>query len=232
MKSHYGGRMFTDYYKKEFNIKDHDEQFSEPVKNKKLLKKIKISWNMGLCDYGKLAHIKQKLFSIYKSKLFIYNSKYFFSPNFERVRNLSCRIGTNYERQTVQYQRKKIHILLKNYIETNKISRSIYLKEIRNSKYVISPFGWGELCPRDFESFIYGAVLIKPNMKTINTWPNWYISKKTYLFFDWDLNEFAIRNYNKLKRIAVNAQKKYLFYTFGKKSKQIFAERFIELIKN
>jgi len=62
--------------------------------------------------------------------------------------------------------------------------------------------------------------------------------KKTYLPINWDLKDFnnkikfALNNYNKLKKIAINAQKNYLIYTTGKKSKVIFAKRFLKLIKN
>ena len=238
LKAHYGGRLFTDFYKKKFNIKDKKIQLSNPIKNINLLKKIKICWNMGLCDHGNFTHIKQKLFSIFKSKFFINNSNNFSSPSIKRKLNLSCRIGLNYQRETVQFQREKISKLLKKYVETTKISRFKYLNEIKNSKYIISPFGWGEICPRDFEIFMNGGILIKPDMKTIDTWPNWYISEKTYLPFNWDLKdfnkkiEFALNNYKKLKKIAINAQKNYFIYTTGKKSKEIFAKRFIKLIKN
>ena len=74
-------------------------------------------------------------------------------------------------------------------------------------------------------------------MQTIKTWPSWYVNNKTYLSFDWDLTNFrnkvetALKNYKKLKEIAINAQREYLHYTVGKESKQIFAERFLHLIK-
>ena len=237
MNPHYGGRLFTNFYKKRFNIKDKNKQISEPVKNKDLLNKIQICWNMGLCDHGRYAHIKQKLYSMLKLNFFINNTKNFFLPNRKRNINVSCRIGLKYERETVSFQRIKISELLKNYIDTSKLSRFKYLKELSNSKYTISPFGWGELCPRDFETFINGAVLIKPDMETIDTWPNWYIQNKTYLSFDWDLKnfitrlEFALGNYKKFKEIAINAQKRYLYYTQGKESQELFAKRFLELIK-
>ena len=237
MNPHYGGRLFTNFYKKRFNIQDKNKQISEPVKNKDLLNKIQICWNMGLCDHGRYAHIKQKLYSIFKFNFFINNTKNFFLPDKKRNRNISCRIGTKYERETVSFQRIKISELLEKYIDTSKLSRFKYLNELSNSKYIISPFGWGELCPRDFETFINGGLLIKPDMKTINTWPNWYVSNKTYLSFDWDLINFrnkvkiALKNYKKLKEIAVNAQREYLYYTVGKESKQIFTERFLNLIK-
>ena len=237
MKPHYGGRLFTNFYRKKFKIADKNRQVSIPVKNKELLKKIKICWNMGLCDHGRYSHIKQKLFSVFKCDYLVNNTKNFFLPNKKRNLNISCRIGKKYSRETVSFQRTKISKLLGSNINTSKLSRFKYLNELSNAKYTISPFGWGELCPRDFETFINGGVLIKPDMKTINTWPNWYITNKTYLAFDWDLKNFldkiesALNNYEKLKEVAINAQKKYLYYTLGKESKKIFAERFLNLIK-
>ena len=238
MSSHYGGRLFTDFYNKKFKVLDRSENYSDPIKNKSVLKKIKVCWNMGLCDHGKFSHIKQKLYSIFKFNFFINNTKSFFLPNKNRKLNISCRIGTKYERETVSFQRIKISKLLEKYITTTKLSRFKYLNELSNSKYSISPFGWGELCPRDFEAFINGVVLIKPDMETIDTWPNWYIPNKTYLSFDWDLKnfitrlEFALGNYKKFKEIAINAQKRYLYYTQGKESQELFAKRFLELVKS
>ena len=112
------------------------------------------------------------------------------------------------------------------------------------SKCVISPFGWGELCPRDFEAFINCGILIKPDMSNFETWPNWYISKNngiygpTYLPFKWDISnlkcqiEFALNRYQNQKQIAFEGQKMYEDYTVGNKSKELFAKRFMELVKN
>ena len=246
MRPHYGGRFFTDYYNKKNKIKDKNKQFSQPIKDKRLLKKIKVCWNMGLCDHGKYSHIKQKMFSIFKSRIFISNSKSSCNNYNNRKNNLSCRIGDKYERETVQFQRKKIKILIQEHTDTYKIDRFKYLNEMQNSKCVISPFGWGELCPRDFETFLCGGILIKPDMSFFDTWPNWYISKKdvdntdfhTYLSFKWDLSDLekifqsVIKKYAKFKHIAKQGQKTYMMYTKGESSKIIFAKRFLELIKN
>lgn len=246
MKSHYGGRLFTHYYNNRFKIKDSNKQFNQPIKDKKMLKKIKVCWNMGLCDYGRYSHVKQKLFSIFKSNIFINNTKSFLYTDSNRKYNISCRIGSIYGRQTVEFQRKKIEILLKKYTDTYKIPRFKYLDEMKNSKSVISPFGWGELCPRDFETFINGGILIKPAMNFFETWPNWYVSKDdlsnkeshTYLSFKWDLSNLeniiqsVIRKYKDFKYIAKQGQKIYMLYTKEENSKIIFAKRFLELIKN
>ena len=246
MNLHYGGRLFTHYYNKTYKIKDVNEQCSDPIKDKKLLKKIKVCWNMGLCDHGTYSHIKQKLFSIFRSSIFISNTNSFLYADYHKKYNLSCRIETNYGRQTVEFQRKRIKILLKKYTNTYKISRFKYLNEMKKSKCVISPFGWGELCPRDFETFLNGGILIKPKMDFFETWPNWYVSKEntsnkklhTYLSFKWDLSNLeniihsVIKKYQDLKYIAKQGQEVYMLYTKGENSKEIFAKRFLKLIKN
>lgn len=254
MNSHYGGRYFTNYYNKKYSIKDSNEQFSEPIKEKKLLKKIKVCWNMGLCDHGSYSHIKQKLFSIFKSRFLISNTSNFnefinlnksIKKNSEHKKkyNLSCRIGVKYDRETVEFQRNKIKNTLEKYTSINKIPRYKYLNEMRNAKCVVSPFGWGELCPRDFETFLCGAILIKPDMSYFETWPNWYLSnkngkfQKTYLPFKWDFSnlkyqiDFVLDKYQEQKKIALEGQKIYENYTVGVSSKHIFAKRFLELIK-
>ena len=242
MKPHYGGRLFTDFYKKKYKITDGNEQYSQSVKDKKLLDKIKVCWNMGLCDHGLYSHIKQKLFSIFKLRFFINNTAIY--NNYEKQYNISCRIGTKYARATVQFQREKISNLLKKYTNTNKISRFKYLKEMRLTKCVVSPFGWGELCPRDFEAFINCGILIKPDMSIFETWPSWYLSKNnkyfgpTYLPFKWDLSnleyqiKFALDKYQNQKQIALEGQRIYKKYTVGCKSKELFVKRFVKLIKN
>lgn len=56
-----------------------------------------------------------------------------------------------------------------------------YHKTVRNSKCVLSPWGWGETCHRDFEAMLLGAVLIKPRMDHVQTWPDNFQPGVTYL---------------------------------------------------
>ena len=51
MKSFYGYRIYTDYYNKEFKIKDRFPSYSEPAINSKDLNKIQIGWNSSLGNY-------------------------------------------------------------------------------------------------------------------------------------------------------------------------------------
>ena len=40
------------------------------------------------------------------------------------------------------------------------------------TKVVISAFGLGEIILKDFETFLTGGMLMKPDMSHMETWPN------------------------------------------------------------
>ena len=98
---------------------------------------------------------------------------------------------------------------------SDKIRKAEYLNKISNSKIMISPFGQGEICYRDWELIQCGTIMIKPNMSNIDTIPNMYIDGETYVScnYDWsDLEEkidFVLSNYNELnQKIIHNARTK------------------------
>ena len=69
------------------------------------------------------------------------------------------------------------------------INRWGYLREIKRSKAVVSPFGYGEPCYRDMEAFIHGAILVKPSMDHLVTFPNVYRPHETYVPVRWDFED-------------------------------------------
>jgi hypothetical protein len=64
-------------------------------------------------------------------------------------------------------------------IPEKKISRSVYQKYLLQSRISISPFGWGELCHRDFEIALAGAALAKPSIEHLQTFPPLFVKHKT-----------------------------------------------------
>jgi len=60
-------------------------------------------------------------------------------------------------------------------------SRSKYLTSIYNSKIIVSPWGCGEVCYRDFEALAAGCILLKPDTGFVETWPDIFINDKTYI---------------------------------------------------
>ena len=67
------------------------------------------------------------------------------------------------------------------------VPKKEYRKNMYESKFVVSPFGCGEICYRDYETFMAGAALIKPDMSHLETWPNLYIPNETYFPISWDI---------------------------------------------
>lgn len=65
-----------------------------------------------------------------------------------------------------------------------------FLAELRHSKVCLSPFGYGEVCWRDYEAVLTGAALVKPDMSHIVTDPDIFIPWETYAPVAWDLSDF------------------------------------------
>lgn len=64
-----------------------------------------------------------------------------------------------------------------------------YVQELCSAKACISPFGYGEVCFRDFEAVLAGAVLIKPDMSHLETRPDIYRPWETYAPVKWDWSD-------------------------------------------
>jgi len=87
---------------------------------------------------------------------------------------------------------RKHALLMCNKMKTNSIINSElvpirqYWKELRSARICFSPFGYGEVCWRDYEAIMCGALLIKPNMSHIKMEPNIFIPFVTYIPISWD----------------------------------------------
>jgi hypothetical protein len=71
------------------------------------------------------------------------------------------------------------------------LARGKFLAELRASKLVFSPFGYGEICWRDIEAIAAGAVLVKPDMSHLATRPDLYENGITYAACRWDFADLA-----------------------------------------
>jgi hypothetical protein len=70
---------------------------------------------------------------------------------FGAAKNLKCRVVTTEK--------------------TGKLNRNEYLDVLHNSKFCISPFGYGEINIREIESLMTGTVIIKPSISNVMTKP-------------------------------------------------------------
>lgn len=67
-----------------------------------------------------------------------------------------------------------------------RIGRRAYLREQWDSRVIVSPFGYGELCLRDVEAIAAGAVLVKPDMGHLEVSPDLFTAGETYVPVQWD----------------------------------------------
>lgn len=102
--------------------------------------------------------------------------------------------------------------------ENQRIPFEQYLVELSSSKVCFSPFGYGEVCWRDFEAILCGSVLLKPDMSHIETTPDIYQPYKTYVPIKWDFSDldekfsWLMTHPDEMANIANNARQIWLNY--------------------
>lgn len=232
-KSHYGGRYFTEYYHTAFGVDDTDEYVEMTPAPPEELHKIGVAWGHPLADYGRwapwLRRVRRRI------PLPTWYTQRFIQP-IGRTVDTSFRFGTRYRRETVAFQRQLVQKVADSLgFPTEKIPRPEYLKELRSCKVAVSPFGWGEPSYKDFEVIISGAALLKPDVSHLETWPEIYVAGETYLPFKWDCSDLqevidTALTGESWRDIAQKAQAVYGRFLFGQESRELFAERFKELV--
>jgi len=141
--------------------------------------KILLGWNIGLDD--KIVWLAQDL-----------------SPQtlgWPKQYDISCRASVTPEKwifgmrdaavKAIEAMRAKLRI----HAPTDRVGQQEYYNEMLESRFSVSPFGFGELCWRDFEAILCGSVLIKPDMAHIETWPNLFVAGETYIPVAWDFTD-------------------------------------------
>lgn len=237
LKPLYGYRAFSDYYHDVSGVEDANPVYSAPVQDPAHLDKLTLSWNSGLADYSWFGPYKQSLYRRWPWRKILGYPASCVSPSANRERDVSCRIGTNYIRQSVSYQRQEIARRLETHLETDKLSRKRYLREMANSKLVVSPFGLGEITLRDFEVFMAGSVLLKPDMSHMETWPNFFVDGETMVTHRWDLAdieekiESILSNYDHYLSIATEGQNRYHRHLVADDAANLFADHFASILQ-
>ncbi|MEQ8704199.1 MAG: hypothetical protein RIC19_09790 [Phaeodactylibacter sp.] len=192
---------------------------------KETISKIRVGWNIGLCDYRKFPQFVHKYLPLGTSSILprYYRHIEQLHPQINKRVLVSYRGGL---KGTPKYDSHRIKLLEKLFSLSNKngvafgskIPLKHYLRELRNSKAIISPFGYGEICYRDFETLINGSLLIKPSMDHLLTYPDIYEPGKTYIATKWDFSDIEniiddVRNhYNDYLPIIKTAQSQFDYY--------------------
>ena len=232
----YGGRIYSEYYHEKADITDDvPDAIDSPISTEDI-SKLGVSWNSGLSDYSTYGPWKIALYNRLPLKRLLRHPGVIAQPGSQRSNDLSARFGATYSRASVRHQREKIREILSSQLDTQKLNRRGYMKELRDSKVVLSPFGWGEITLKDFEVFLTGGMLLKPSLDHMSTWPDFYEKDVTYLAHYWDLVDleqqidWAIENDDEREAIAHEGQRRYVEYTSGPNAAQHFATHLTEVL--
>lgn len=112
-------------------------------------------------------------------------------------KSIDCSFRGSVKVKTITgYMRKSASEHLQNLVDkfdvrvsASHIPLNEYYRELQQSRICVSPFGFGELCWRDFEAVICRSLLIKPDMSHVETLPNIFQPYVTYVPVKWDLSD-------------------------------------------
>lgn len=75
----------------------------------------------------------------------------------------------------------------------DRVPQDVYYQEMLRSRVCVSPFGFGEICWRDFEAVLCGCLLVKPDMSHLRTLPDVFEPGVTCVAVRWDYADLAER---------------------------------------
>jgi hypothetical protein len=242
----YGMRCYTDFYHHSRGIVDSPEAWRVPARPEDL-RKLAVSWNLGLGGYVRAN--RQTIARLGRLQLYWpagpYSWKRTAPDDTDRTVAVSFRGRVDYDRATVTFQRRETFRRLETFARTTgfavayegKLPYAAYREEMRNSKIVLSPFGFGEInAGRDFECFVDGAALVKPDMSHLVTWPVYFEPNVTYAAHAWDFSDFEailtklLETPDERLRIAAAGQARYL-QSLSEEGERAFAGHFEALLQ-
>lgn len=232
-KSLYGSKLYTDYYHKRLGVDDSNIDNEYELLKPEYINRVRVSWNIGLSDFWT------------KSRYCLTRIHNICSPQYTPiVKNREVKLffngSMNYSPLNGYQRRRTIELIEEmnepcNPSPTQKMTHEQYVNFMRNAKAAISPFGWGEICYRDFEAFVYGATLLKPDMNMIKTYPNFFVEEETYIPIDWDFKNFSEVveriGSEKYNTVAKRAQEIFNHYVNGDNAKKLFVNHLLSSIE-
>lgn len=219
LKEAYSHRTFESYYHQKLNRLE--DRMVEPNISEADISKLKVAWNLGAGTYPqrlifmRLGEVIANLISPkFGFKIGSAFSKIKIHPKLPKVHA----IFSIHKHAYIDYQREVIRETFKNdsNVYQSKVRYKEFYRLMAHSLITMSPFGWGEICYREFEAFLFQSLVIKPNMDHLETFPNVFIKDKTYISLDWDLSnlkeitEYYLNHPEEAHKIVGHAYKHYL----------------------
>jgi len=206
----YGAELFTDFAHRTYGIDDPDPVVT-PAISEDQLSKIHRHWNIGVGDFPRRKLVQRAGVALARAPggsprfagALIHRSEMvspspLAPPALDGYRgdgyryDVNARLGTpGYP--TIAFHRKHLGAILSAAadrhgwrVARDRVPMRRYFSDMQRSRVTFSPFGWGELCFRDFEAVRAGSLLIKPDMGHLETWPDIFRAGETYIPIRWD----------------------------------------------
>ena len=188
-KDLHGGFIYTDWYVREKGFDIEDWHFGSYLPEE-LEYKVVPAWNLGVMPHYR--RLLETDLPGWHARDIDLNARLAFRPQ---------HLGGPWE--WYQEYRKDCAELVQPFAEwlrlspQERVAFEDYLLELQRSRMVFSPFGWGELCIRDFEAIACGALMMKPSMAHAETYPDIFVDGETYVALEWDLSDLEgkVRHY-------------------------------------
>jgi hypothetical protein len=188
----YANELFAEYYHERYKVDDTPDKTGDPVADPALLSKLRLSWNVGIGDFPR-RKLRQRAGVAAARILGGGWARPFFAPPRKNAPANTGAIAVHarfgYQSQSsITWQRRVIAEKIKDHpsFVMGRVPQRQFNWEVQNSRIVLSPFGWGELCFRDYEAVQSGALLVKPDMGHLETWPDIFVPGQTYVPIAWD----------------------------------------------
>jgi hypothetical protein len=234
----YGRELFTDFSHRRFNVVDDPEIPPSPAPEEQL-DKVRLGWSIGVGDFPR-RHFRQRV-GVALSRLVsprlaapIIHKREITTPSPPSYAwtgsgdpggadaiDVNARLG-NPGYPTIAFHRQHLGAALREAavrrgwsVVTDRVPIRRYFADMERSRITFSPFGWGELCFRDFEAVRAGSLLVKPDMSHLATWPDIYLPGETYVPVAWDGSDleekiaYYLGSPGESRRIAENAFEVY-----------------------
>lgn len=199
-----GGYVFTDWYTQQYGYDLNGWNFGSPI-DPKYMDRLVVGWSLGVrATYRRTLAAHRWVGKRVGRRKYDVNARLGLQKRPQREWYEDYR-----ERSQAAVERLRARYSL---TPTARIDRWKYMLELNDSKIIFSPFGWGELCYRDYEAVCWGAVLMKPSMSHVEVYPNIFTEGETYVPLAWDAAdlesqvEACVSNPKQAERLAKAAQ--------------------------
>jgi hypothetical protein len=194
----YGRQLYTDYYHRSFGVNDTQAYYRKPLDERVPIEKIRLAWNLGV---GSFPIMRRPMFlgaalarlGTVRCGFFPFRDPSRFRSKNRGTHGVHARFTVSNDPPSVFFQRKLLSDKVRGNgrFLTGRVGSYRYNREIRNALITLSPFGWGEICYRDFEAVLNESLLLKPSMDHLETWPDIYLPGITYVPISWDCHDIV-----------------------------------------